>query len=71
MIPPYEGPKINKEVNIELGNYDQYMLYNLKNDKRQQINLAEKMPKKMKQMILSFEKIRGTDYRNIELLELK
>jgi hypothetical protein len=71
MIPPYKGPEINTEVNIELGNSDEYLLYNLKEDKGQRINLAEKIPKKLKQMILAFEKIRGTDYRNIESLELK
>lgn len=71
MIPPYKGPEINTEVNIELGNSDEYLLYNLKEDKGQRINLAEKIPKKLKKMILAFEKIRGTDYRNIESLELK
>jgi len=71
MIPPYKGPAINNEVNIELGNSDQYLLYNLNEDKKQQINLAEKMPDKLKEMIQSFEKIRGTDYKDIESLELK
>jgi arylsulfatase A-like enzyme len=71
MIPPYKGPAINNEVNIELGNSDQYLLYNLNEDKKQQINLALKMPEKLKEMIQSFEKIRGTDYKDIESLELK
>lgn len=46
-------------------------LYNLNEDKKQQINLALKMPEKLKEMIQSFEKIRGTDYKDIESLELK
>jgi arylsulfatase A-like enzyme len=71
MIPPYQGPEISKEVNIELGNSNDFLLYNLKDDQKQKINLAAKMPKKLKEMINAFEKIRGTDYKNIESLELK
>lgn len=71
MIPPYKGPAINKEVNIELGNSNEYLLYNLKEDLGQKINLAPKMPEKLKQMVLAFEKIRGKDYQNIESLLLK
>jgi hypothetical protein len=71
MIPPYQGPEISKEVNIELGNSNDFLLYNLKDDPGQKINLAAKMPKKLKEMINAFEKIRGTDYKNIESLELK
>jgi arylsulfatase A-like enzyme len=71
MIPPYQGPEINTEVNIELGNSNDFLLYNVKDDQGQKINLATKMPEKLKQMITDFEKIRGTDYKNIELLQLK
>lgn len=71
MIPPYPGPEINTEVNIELGNSKEYMLYNLKEDIGQKQNLASQMPEKLKQMIQAFEKIRGTDYNTIESLELK
>jgi arylsulfatase A-like enzyme len=71
MIPPYQGLEINKEVNIELGNSNDFLLYNLKEDQEQKINLAAKMPKKLNKMIVAFEKIRGTDYKNIESLELK
>jgi arylsulfatase A-like enzyme len=71
MIPPYKGPEVNKEVNIELGNSEDFLLYNLKEDRSQKINLAAKMPQKLKEMITAFEKIRGKDYKNIESLQLK
>jgi arylsulfatase A-like enzyme len=71
MIPPYKGLEINTEVNIELGNSTEYLLYNLKEDQGQELNLAPKMPEKLKEMIQAFEKIRGTDYKDIESLELK
>nr|WP_320118777.1 arylsulfatase [uncultured Marinifilum sp.] len=71
MIPPYKGDKVLKEVNIEIGNSDEFQLYNLKEDIAQQNNLASTKPEKLKELIKSFEKIRGTDYRNIEAVELK
>ncbi|MBO2543584.1 arylsulfatase [Salegentibacter sp. BDJ18] len=71
MIPPYEGPAVNKQVDIELGNSDRYQLYNIKYDQGQKTNLAEQNPEKLEEMILTFEKIRGVDYGQIEQLELK
>lgn len=71
MIPPYKGPAINKQVNIELGNSDQIQLYNLKEDIGQQKNLAEANPEKLQEMIAAFEKIRGEGFQSIEKLELK
>ena len=71
LIPPYEGPAKNTQVNIELGNSDEYGLYNLKDDIGQQENLAETNPEKLQEMITSFEKIRGKDYNKTEKLELK
>ncbi|MEM6700996.1 MAG: sulfatase-like hydrolase/transferase, partial [Bacteroidota bacterium] len=62
MIPPYNGPKVNKQVNIELGNLDNYGLFNLQEDIGQQQNLATENPEKLKEMIAAFEAIRGTDY---------
>ena len=40
MIPPYGGPEVLEQVNIEIGNSSNYQLYNLKDDKSQQNNLA-------------------------------
>jgi len=71
MIPPYAGPAIADKVNIELGNSDSYQLYNLKEDLGQQNNVAEAHPEKLKEMISTFEKLRGDDYRNTQKLELK
>lgn len=71
LIPPYKGPAVNKEVNIELGNSDEFQLFNLKDDIGQQHNLATTNPEKLKEMIAVFESIRGDDYKSIQQLELQ
>ncbi|WP_341216757.1 arylsulfatase [uncultured Wocania sp.] len=71
LIPPYEGPEINKSVNIELGNLNKFQLYNLKEDIGQQNNLAETNTEKLKEMIASFGAIRGENFNSIQALELK
>lgn len=71
MIPPYEGPAINTQVNIELGNSNDYQLYNLKEDIGEEHNLAESNKTKLEEMIAAFEEIRGKDYGKIQALELK
>lgn len=71
LIPPYNGPKVNKNVNIELGNDESFQLYNLESDLGQQENLAGENTEKLQAMIGDFEAIRGTDYGKIEALELK
>lgn len=71
MIPPYDGPALQKKVNIEPGNLPDFGLYHLKNDLGQQKNLAEEKPEKLKQMITDFEAVRGTDYKKIEKLKLR
>ena len=71
MIPPYDGPAVNKQVNIELGNSIEYQLYNLNEDLGQQNNLADKEPEKLEEMIAAFEDIRGKDSEEIEQLELQ
>lgn len=71
MIPPYEGPAINTQVNIELANADAYQLYNLKEDIGQQNNLAKTKPEKLQEMITAFQAIRGDGDSEIEQLELK
>ncbi|HDZ40294.1 MAG TPA: arylsulfatase [Bacteroidetes bacterium] len=57
MIPPYPGPPIARNVNIELGNSDVYQLYNLDEDTGQQANLAETNPEKLEEMIEAYENI--------------
>ena len=69
LIPPYNGPAVNGEVNIKTGNNKEYQLYNLKDDIGQDHNLAKSNPEKLNEMITSFEKIRGE--RNTNVAELK
>lgn len=71
MIPPYKGPAMNTHVNIELGNSQEYQLYNLREDPGQQQNLADDNPEKLQEMVRDFEAIRGADYGNTQPLELK
>ena len=71
MIPPYNGPAVNKSVNIELGNSEDYQLYNLAEDPGQHTNLAQDNPEKLREMVQAFEDIRGTKYGNTQPLELK
>lgn len=59
MIPPYNGPAVNTEVNIELGNSEEYQLYDLDTDLGQQNNLTKKNPDKLKEMVAAYTKIRG------------
>ena len=71
LIPPYKGPAVNKQVNIELGNSPAFLLYDLSQDLGQQNNLAEEKPEKLQEMMAAFEEIRGSGYLNTEALELK
>lgn len=71
LIPPYDGPAVNEQVDIELGNLDSYGLYNLENDLGQLNNLAESHLEKLEEMISNFMRIRGESHEKIEQLELK
>ncbi|MCC5929462.1 MAG: arylsulfatase [Cyclobacteriaceae bacterium] len=71
MIPPYKGPAVNTMVNIELGNDNNYQLYNLKDDIGQRNNLADTEPELLAELIARFEALRGAEYGKIEQLELK
>tara|TARA_B100000767_G_scaffold241245_1_gene237624 strand:- start:183 stop:1736 length:1554 start_codon:yes stop_codon:yes gene_type:complete len=71
MIPPYNGKEIAKNVNIELGNSKEFKLYNLKNDPSQKQDLSKTNPKKLKEMISSFVRIRGKNFSNIKNLVLE
>ena len=71
LIPPYNGPAISEQVNIELGNSDVFLLYNVKEEPSQQTNLAEANPEKLQEMISKFEELRGKDYKTNEQLILK
>jgi len=71
MIPPYKGPAKQMQVNIELGNSKEFQLYNLKEDIGQQNDLAKSEPEKLREMITSFEGLRGSGPEKIQQLELK
>ena len=71
MIPQYKGPEVSKNVNIELGNSLNFMLYNLKEDPSQKNNLSVINEDKLKEMISSFIEIRGKNFSNIEDLILE
>jgi arylsulfatase A-like enzyme len=71
MIPPYKGPSKNNMVKIELGNDNEFQLYNLAQDIGQQNNLAESHPEKLQEMLTAFEKVRGQGYGKTKKLELK
>ena len=68
MIPPYNGPEKNTNVNIELGNSKEYKLYNLENDLSQKNNLAKSNPEKLQEMINLYNEIIGN--ASIEIKEL-
>jgi len=71
LIPPYKGNPINKQVNIELGISSEYQLYNLKEDRGQQNNLAATNKSKLTEMIAKYKKQRGEVNGEIKELELK
>jgi arylsulfatase A-like enzyme len=66
MIPPYNGPALMKNVQIEPGNDKVYQLYNLKDDLAQQNNLAAAKPEKLAEMLADFEQVRGKEYGGIK-----
>ncbi|MFC4871759.1 sulfatase family protein [Negadavirga shengliensis] len=71
MIPPYKGPPVNEQVNIELGNDKDFQLYDLSQDIGQQKNLAKENPGKLRELVDLFVGIRGEGYVDTEALELK
>lgn len=70
MIPPYKGPALLKQVNIEIGNDKVYQLYNLKDDVSQQTNLATSNPEKLEEMKAKFTALRG-EHQTVEKINLK
>ena len=71
MIPPYPGPAKNYNVDIELGNSKEYLLFDLESDLSQQNNLANSNPKKLKEMINRYQEIIGKESSNVEQLILE
>ena len=71
MIPPYDGPAVRSNVNIELANSPEYLLYNLSEDIGQQNNLAESNPDKLNEMITDHKNALGTQNSEGKALDLK
>lgn len=59
LIPKYQGASIMQNTQTETGRSEQDQLYNLKPDRGERINLAEKEPGLVKQMKASLESISG------------
>ena len=57
MIPPYDGPPVFENVQIESGLSSVYQLYNLSTDPSQEQNLAEENPGKLQEMIETYQEI--------------
>ena len=71
MIPPYSGPKTNLTGN-ELGNLDEYGLFNVKTNAGQSDNVADENPKRLKQLEKEFFKLTKGYYKaNVEEIPLK
>ncbi len=71
MIPSYNGATVNKQVNIELGNAPEFMLFNLKDDVGQKMNLAKQNNEKLQEMVARFNDIRAGYNSEVKALELK
>jgi len=61
-IEPSKGPKLNRNVNIELGNDPQPQLYDLKNDIAEKNNVAADHPEVVRQMAAMLKKIQADDH---------
>jgi len=71
MIPPYDGPAVALDVNIELGNSKEFQLYHLGDDIRQQNNQANDNPEKLNFMVQQYGSIVGGTNSKDERLKLK
>ncbi|NLR93451.1 sulfatase family protein [Flammeovirga agarivorans] len=66
LIPAYKGKKVNKKVNIELGNSPEMALYNLKLDPSQKKNIAEDNPELVKTLYNEYLIKRGIQPKNMK-----
>ncbi len=62
-IPAYKGTNYRNEVGIEVGNFPFEQLYNVKEDKGQQNNLAKSNSDKLNEMKQIFINLRGENYQ--------
>lgn len=66
LIPPYDGPAIYKDVNIEVGNSPIFQLFNLELDPGQNENRAKLDSVKLQELIKEYKAIRGEEEKAIE-----
>ncbi len=59
-IEPSKGPKINRNVNIELGNDPEPQLYDLENDLGEKHNVAAEHPEVVKELAALLKKIKDS-----------
>ena len=64
LIPPYDGPAIRKNVNIELGNSKTIQFYNLNNDLGQQQNVAEDNAEQVQNLLNEYNTIISGNSKN-------
>ena len=57
-IPPWKGPAVNKNVNIETGNHPEPQLYDLSRDPGERNNLAAQEPERVKSMSAMLDRLR-------------
>ncbi|MGH9630554.1 MAG: sulfatase family protein [Bryobacteraceae bacterium] len=58
LIQPSDGPAVNRNTNIELGNDPEPQLYNLKKDPGETENVAAQNPERVKRMAAFLNKVR-------------
>ena len=71
MIPPYKGSPFNESVNIEVGNSEKYLLFNLDRDVSQEYDLSNEYPEKLDDMIKRYQEITGDDLGEVKELILE
>ncbi|WP_281615235.1 arylsulfatase [Flammeovirga sp. SubArs3] len=72
LIPSYKGKKRNEFVDIELGNNEELMLFDLENDLSQTKNVAHQYPEVVEELLEEFYEIRGEWKKGVDnKLELK
>ena len=71
LIPPYPGPAVLGNVNIEIGNSSQYQLFNLLEDPGERENLALAETDTLQALVSKYQEIRGSISAPPAEIELK
>jgi len=65
LIPPYKGPALDNDVNIELGNSPDYQLYNIKEDPGQRTNLYSSFKCKADELTAGLSSVKNKNYSQL------